>query len=81
MNVERATSTTGRRIPGSPTSYRLTGKIIGVILAVTFGVGVLFQLLGHSILAGMTVALGVYLVVCSLLFILIPLIVLDVFFD
>lgn len=81
MNVERATAETNGRIPGSLTSYRLTGKIIGVILAVSFCVGLLFQFLGHSIMAGMSVALGMYLVVCSLLFILIPLIVLDEFFD
>lgn len=81
MSTERATSTASLGIPGSLTSYRLTAKVVGIILAVTLSVGVVFQLLGHSILAGMTVALGVYLTICSFLFILIPLIVVDVYFD
>ena len=68
-------------LPGTTASYRFSLKVIGAIILITFGVGVILQLLGQPLYAGMTVALGVYLVLCSILFITIPLIVLDVLFD
>ena len=68
-------------LPGHPASYRFSLKIIGAIAAISLLVGVPLQLAGHEMYAGMTVALGVYLIICSVLFITIPLVLIDVFLD
>lgn len=68
-------------LPGSLASYRLSLKMIGVIVALSFGVAAILQVIGHPLYAGMTVALGVYLVICTLLFVTIPLIFIDIAFD